>query len=168
MSNPIRRAVRCAVALVGALFLSASLSASLSACSSDNGGACTEIGCTDQLTIRPLTASGELIRYVRGELIIDGKSVPIECLPTSPQSDSIVSCTVDGVVIQTKSTDVVVKSLVSGDYVATEGAISPVYAAVRPNGPGCAPVCQQAVLDLQLGGGLVDATGPDGGAAGDQ
>lgn len=144
------------IVLCGAFFLSA--------CSSDIDGVdCTRIGCSNQLTIRAMGSSNNVIELVKGALIIDGETLTFDC--SAPGSTDKVACTSAGLVVQTASTDVVVASISGDDMKAQSVTLTPAYAAVRPNGPGCSPVCQQAIVDVQLGGGLSDATGADAGSA---
>ncbi|MCO4763405.1 MAG: hypothetical protein KC502_17945 [Myxococcales bacterium] len=143
------RVVRALVLVTAAL---------VAACSSDAGGgdgACTLIGCTDQITLRPLDPSGALVTQVKGSAVLDGLTRDIDCIGGTPNAH--VMCSSTGIVLFTSAATVTV-TLHSGDLGVVDKVLSPTYANVRPNGPTCGPLCKQATVDVQLGGGFVDAT----------
>ncbi len=137
----------------------------LSACGSDGGGgACTEIGCTDQVLLQPRAPNGELVLKVVGHATVDGEKIDINCL--TPSSGSVL-CSDQGVTLIGVKASSFTVTFGSGDLYVSDHSVTPTYAAAQPNGAGCPPTCQQAVVDVALGGGLVDGVSPDGGGGSD-
>ena len=135
------------------------VAASFGACSTeDNIQSCTLIGCVDQVTLRALDPSGALIAKVQGTVIADGKTIAVNCLSGTGGLD--YGCSPNGLVVMTSAASLVV-SLSSGDLAVSGLVVTPSYVTTRPNGPKCDPICKQAIVDVQLGGGLVDAVGTD-------
>ena len=159
-----RRAPAVRAPTVGAMAVVAlvvALAGLLSACSSEDGDnnlPCTLIGCTDQVTLRALDPAGNVVVKVQGIVIADGKTIAVNCLSGTGGPDYF--CSPGGVVVATGATSLVV-NLSSGDLGVTALVVTPSYVTTRPNGPKCDPVCKQAVVNVQLGGGLVDAGGTD-------
>ncbi|MCB9738960.1 MAG: hypothetical protein H6747_06810 [Deltaproteobacteria bacterium] len=145
--------------------LALTLALGLGGCGSESGGsgggtACTEIGCTDQVLIRPLSPNGTVIATVQGIVTADGKALTVQCVSGGSSSPEVL-CLPGGVAIQGKPTTLKI-ALASGDLASADPEVSPSYQKVQPNGPKCEPTCMQASVDVALGGGLTDV-GYDGG-----
>lgn len=142
--------------------------AATAACGSDGGGGgttCTEIGCNDQVLIRPLSPSGTLITSVQGVVTADGEALTVNCVSGGTSSAKVL-CLPDGVAIQGQPTSLKI-ALSSGDLASAAPEVTPSYQKVQPNGPKCEPTCMQASVDVSLGGGLTDVVNDSGGGGND-
>lgn len=124
--------------------------APLTSAPEDAAVACTKMDCSDELTITMPAP-----RAVRGkaavvyELVLDGKKVT--CRTRGCDSGAPVSLTgAEGgkePVIAIAGAPASVRLRVRGKGAAAgEKTYAPVYKDVRPNGPGCDPVCRQAAV----------------------
>lgn len=129
-------------------------------CSSDDDGdqGCSAVGCVDQVLLQPRDAAGNLVLNVAGTIIIDGVEQPFDCGTSTNEN---VLCTQQGVVLLVAPTSKLSVSLTSGNLAVEGMDLEPVYSQVRPNGPGCSPVCTQATVDVPLGGSLTDVVASD-------
>lgn len=113
----------------------------LAACANDRNGpvACTEIGCSDGLRVRLLgshpatftitaTASDGLTRSIRCG--VDRPCGNIVFLPDFAPERATVR--------------------VESDAGTVEREFTPTYEEVRPNGPGCPPVCRQGEVEIEV------------------
>jgi len=136
-----------------------------SACGSDGGGdgqACTLIGCVDQVTNRP-TWQGSPVVKVQGTVVADGVTIAINCLNGGGGAGYM--CSPDGVAITGAPAKLVI-TLASGDVDVVGLEVSPSYVTSQPNGKGCDPICKQATVTVELGGGLTDVIGSGDGTGG--
>ena len=101
--------------------------------------ACTRIGCESGLGIRVEGATGPVrIELDTGE----GAEVrEAECAPDRPCVAFFPGRTPDSATVR----------VVAGPRVVTR-ELRPEYERVRPNGPGCPPVCRQATVVVALPG----------------
>jgi hypothetical protein len=108
-------------------------------------GECTEIGCSDGITVHlPAVPDGPY----RVEIIVgsgpSGLSYAYECAggPTCQQDIFFPELVLDRIVVKVTS------SLGS----RTTEITNPVYVTSQPNGPDCPPLCRQTSVTAQLPG----------------
>ena len=143
------------------------LLALLLACTDGNdsiGGACTEIGCIDGLTVDfapPLMGKGTYTF----DVTVDGTAY--SCDATIPLEGSSTVCGTGGVVsiflsgteldpskqqlpgLHVEGTPKSVQIQVHRDKALVADAdLSPKYQEVQPNGPDCPPTCHSAAVDV--------------------
>jgi hypothetical protein len=123
-----------------AVVLALGAAGALTACDLEPIGiACTEIGCSDGLSVSlDGTAPTGTIIEVEDE---DGSTMSIECGVDWPCQNSVffAGFTPDRVTV----------TVTNAAGVRT-AVFDPDYEAFRPNGPGCEPECVQAVVDMEL------------------
>ncbi len=125
-------------AFAGVLLLAAA--SVLTACDDGPIGiACTEIGCSDGLTVSldGPAPTGTIIEVED----VDGSTMSIECGVDWPCQNSVffAGFTPDRVTV----------TVTNAAGVRT-AVFDPAYEAFRPNGPDCEPECVQAVVDMDL------------------
>jgi hypothetical protein len=149
------------------LFAVASLPLAAAGCS-DSPQACTEIGCTDGLTIsfEKTSATWEPGMY-SVDIDADGKKITcttqIPLVGSSPSScnDASVLLGVSGSALpeaQHALSDLIFKNTPAKVTVtmSRDGAMvitkdfAPTYKKSQPNGPGCEPICNNASDSLQV------------------
>lgn len=157
----MKDAMKCAA-------LAALASVTLAACGpvGNNARECTEIGCTDGLTLRLLadeddfevgtyavsiTADGEqtdcsfeIKSDCAGADICVGEEDCNAGYPLSASDPSEVTLLVGGA-----PADVTVVVTLDGQEIVNE-TTQPEYMEVQPNGEGCPPICNQATMELTL------------------
>ncbi len=148
--------------------------ASEDAVSSPGGKVCTQIGCLDGFRIALEPAGGMPAGAYTFAVEIDGAlttcegSLPLAACEAGPSvtcsSDAVAigesGCAMDpasqsfsDVIFQAPNNPEAVKLTISRDgAVIGEGEFSPEYRRVQPNGPECAPTCEQAEATLELTG----------------
>jgi hypothetical protein len=149
-----------ALAVIAALLLSGAAPAPAPA-----EKVCTKMDCADQVTIDVRTSDGQPPRDLEIELKIDGK--PVTCPPPAGDPAETRTCaenvtltyqeirrckgadcqgtgTFEHALVITGTPKRVQLQLEQGDQVLAKKVVAPSYGRVRPNGPGCPPVCRQA------------------------
>ncbi|MCO4761322.1 MAG: hypothetical protein KC502_07450 [Myxococcales bacterium] len=132
--------------------------AALAGCGVTNNAACTEIGCANQVLLRPVAPSGALQTAVSGSITLQEGTFAFNCSAKAPTF--IVSCTADGLVVMTDQAEFTI-DLVTDVGGTTGHVVKPVYVTSRPNGPNCEPICKQGTVDVPLSTGSADAGSAD-------
>jgi hypothetical protein len=129
---------------------------------------CTEIGCMDGLTIdTPLDYRWQAGLYVF-DFALDGKAVRCTgSLPLKSCDQRSIACNAAGVMIMesgcalpnghgfgmitidSSPASASLKITHNGQMIA-QGNWTPAYKVTHPNGPGCEPICRQAMVSLSF------------------
>jgi hypothetical protein len=130
----------------------------------EGGRGCTEIGCSDQVTLwfQEALAPGQWRFEITADstqwtctaAISTGGAAPTpEC--TGPEPSRVMfwpeGSSLSALSLQGTPAEVAV-GVWRDDTLVLDDALSPAYEEVRPNGEGCEPVCRQAKLTLAFGG----------------
>lgn len=141
--------------LLASLFCAAGalLVASSAACVETR--ACTEIGCSDTLTIYFVDDQDEPVESFTGELTFNGESLQFMC---SPQEDGVGNyhCHANAVHIYLVPSQAEVTASSSQGALQGATSLSPTYEEHQPNGPGCPPICQSATATVVMTAGSND------------
>lgn len=125
------------------------------ACGDDGGGRfCTEIGCTDGLTLRLLApetgfADGS---YVAAVTLGDDTSTctwEVSGAVSGECETTVFTSTEIALTFMSTPAEVSLELTRDGSTVVTQ-ALTPDYDTVQPNGPDCEPTCRQAVIPIEL------------------
>ncbi len=135
------------------------------------GQSCTEIGCSDGLTVVvPSDAEWPAGDY---RFVVDVEGTTTTCsgsLPLPPCETRAITCDREGVVQITESgcalsaeqhafgelhflqgtPSSVRVEIYHQDRAVAQQSFTPTYQTVQPNGPGCGPICEQASVELPL------------------
>lgn len=145
------------------LLASLVLSIASASCSGDSPQVCTQIGCTDGMTIQlepPLRASGayEVEVSLDGRVVTCTGTLPFpECGTPGTSCDSEdVALTASGCALAPSAHEIPELSIFSSNITTIDvtlrrndnamgGArLTPTWTTVQPNGPRCGPTCTQA------------------------
>lgn len=123
------------------LLLAIGAAALLSACGPEQGQACTMIGCHDQFTFEFENIQQEPVLGVFGEISFDGQTIEFDCREGSP-GDGSYHCYQNRVTFFGAPSQAQFSAFAEDLFVNDNLSLS--YTEVRPNGPGCDPVCLQS------------------------
>ena len=113
-----------------------------------NGGqACTEIGCTDILTVRFVNSDEDMISGVVGTLSFGDETIEFDC---SGGDQFIGSYECRGNAISFYAAPETAELVASNDGFQVTTTLNPVYQSVQPNGEGCPPICDQGVVEVTM------------------
>ena len=112
--------------------------------------ACTEIGCTDGVSIELQDAAGQPLEGLSGTLTFDGQALAFDCGDdTGGGNDPGVTCLGGSIWLDLATPDTIDYAI---DYEGAThtGQVSLDYEELQPNGPDCPPVCEQASATITL------------------
>jgi len=127
-------------------FLAAVLLAGCNPLGLGDGPFCTEIGCSDGITVHlPVVPAGPYkVEILVGGTGGGGLSYAYECTggPSCQQDIFFPELVLDRIIVR----------VTSGLGSRLTEIVNPVYTTSRPNGPDCPPLCRQALVTAQLPG----------------
>ena len=118
------------------------------------GLACTRIGCTDQIAITIRDARGQELTPARWVVGLDGARLSeTGCGSDFDLAGSSITCLDGSLRVSFLGASQPLPSVLEVSVTTTTGlhvdaCVAPTYRLVQPNGPGCAPICRQARIEL--------------------
>jgi len=125
------------------LLAALSLTTLLAGCAPLSVG-CTEIGCSDQLTLTFVNENNAPITDLAGEISFDGQTLAFDC--ASPDDSAPYECRGDQLILYAAPSEITIAAVGATHEAAGTMAID--YETLQPNGPSCPPTCLQATMTI--------------------